>query len=136
MVGLWYLELFPVHRIFIFKMDSMLVVFRQSKVVFVNADRLLMLEENVQVLCFEFLRNLEIATPGNVVSSELNPGSAGNIAFDCGADVGRGVIHEGLHFILLHLDDAHDVVPLNGDVIGSTVFNDNFAILVAVNADQ
>ncbi len=95
-----------------------------------------MLEKNVQVLCFEFLRNLEIATPGNVVSSELNPGGAWNITFDCGADVGRGDVRERVHFILLHLNDAHDIIPLDGDIVESTVFDDHLAILVAVNADQ
>jgi hypothetical protein len=65
----------------------------------------------------------------------LNPGSAWNIAFDGGADVGCSVVHEGVHFVLLHLNDAHDVIPLDGDVIGSAVCNDDLAILVAVTAD-
>ncbi len=95
-----------------------------------------MFEKNVQILCLEFLWNLEIATPGNVVSGKLNPGSAWDIAFYGGADVGCGVIHEGVHFVLLHFNDAHDVIPLDGDVIGRAVFNDDLAILVAVNADQ
>ncbi len=77
-----------------------------SQIIFVHADGLLMFEKEVQILRLEFVRNLEIAMPGNVVSGKLNPGSAWNIAFDNGADFGRGVICEGIHFVLLHLNDA------------------------------
>ena len=74
--------------------------------------------------------------PGNVVSGELSPGSAGYIALDRGTDVGRGFVREGVHFIFLHLDDAHDVVPLNGDFVWSAVLDDDFAVLVTADADQ
>ncbi len=59
-----------------------------------------------------------------------------SIALDRGADVGRGFICEGVHFIFLHLDDTHDIVSLNGDFVGSAVLNDDFAVLVSVDADQ
>ncbi len=114
----------------------MFVVPGQSQVIFVHADGLMMFEKEVQILCLEFVRNLEIATPGNVVSGQLNPGSAWNVAFDNGADIGRGIVREGIHFVLLHLNDAHDVVLLDGDIIGSAVFNNDLAILVVVNGDQ
>ncbi len=95
-----------------------------------------MLEKDVLVSIFEFFRNLEVTSPGNVVPGELHLGSAGNIAFDRGANVGRGFVHEGVHLVLLDLDGGHDVVPLDGDFIGSTVFDDDFAVLITVNADQ
>ncbi len=110
MVSFWYLELFSVHRVVIFQMDSMFVDSRQPQVVLVNADSLLMFEKNVKIFCLEFLWNLEIAMPGNVVSGKLNPGSAWDIAFYGGAHVSCSVVH---------FNDAHDVIPLNGDVIGS-----------------
>ncbi len=115
MVSFWDLKLFPVHRVFIFQVDFVFVVFRQPQVIFVHADGLLMFEKEVQILRLEFVRDLEIATPGNVVSGKLNPGSAWNIAFDDGADFGCGVVCEGIHFVLLHLNDAHEVIPLNGE---------------------
>jgi len=55
---------------------------------------------------------------------------------DNGADFGRGIVQQGIHFVLLPLNDAHDVIPLDGDVIGSTVFNNDLAIMVVVNGDQ
>jgi hypothetical protein len=73
--------------------------------------------------------------PGNVVPGELHPGSAGDIALDGGADVGHGLVREGVHFVLLHFDDAHDIIPFDDDFVGSTVFNDNFAVLIFVDAD-
>jgi hypothetical protein len=117
-------------------MDSMFVVSRQPQVVLVNADSLLMFKKNVQILCLEFLWNLEIAMPGNVVSGKLNPGSSWDIAFYGGAHVGCSVVREGAHLVLVYFNDAHDVIPLDGDIIGSAVFNDDLAILVAVNYDQ
>ncbi len=67
--------------------------------------------------------------PGNFFSGQLDPGSAGNIALDNGADSGCGLVRERIYLVFLHFDNAHNVVPLDGDVIGSTV-------LVAVNGDQ
>ncbi len=79
---------------------------------------------------------MEIATPGNVVSGELHPGSACYVALDHGADVGCGFVCEWLQFVFLHLNDAHDVVSLNGDLVWIAVFNDDFAVLVTVDADE
>ncbi len=84
----------------------------------------------------EFVRNLEMAMSGNVFSGELDLGSAGDIAFDDGADSGCGLIGKRINFVFLILDDAHNVVPLNSDVIGSAVFDDDFAVLVVVNGDE
>ncbi len=114
----------------------MLVVSGQSQVVCVDADGLLIFEEKVQVLSFEFIQNMEIATPGDVFSGQLSPGSAGNIAFDNGADSGGGLVCKRVDFVFLHLNDAHDVIPLDNDVIGSTVFNNDLTVLIAVNGDK
>ncbi len=74
--------------------------------------------------------------PGNVVSGELHTGSAWDVALDHGADVGRGLVREWVQFVFLHLNDAHDVVSLNGDLVWIAVFNDDFAVLVTVDADE
>jgi hypothetical protein len=116
--------------------DFVFVVPGQSQVIFLHADGLLIFEQEVQVLSLEFVRNLEIAMPGNVFSGQLDPGSAGNIPFDNGADSGWGLVHEGVYFVLLHFDTANNVVPLNGDFIGSAVFNNDLAVVVAVNGDE
>ncbi len=129
-------ELFPVHQIFIFQMNFVLVILCQSLVIFVHADGLVMFEKEVQVLFLEFVRNLEIATLGNVILVHPDLGSAGNVAFDNGADFSRGLVCERAYFVLLHFDDAQEVVPLNGDVIGSAVFNNDLIVLIAVNGDQ
>ncbi len=95
----------------------MLVVFGQSQIVLVQADGLLVLEENVHVSVLEFFRNLEVASFGNVVSSEFGPGSARDVAFDGGADVGCGLIREEVYLVFLDLYEAHDVIPFDGDLI-------------------
>ncbi len=74
--------------------------------------------------------------PGNVISGKLRPRSAWYVAFDRGTDVSRGFICEGVHFFFLHLDDDHDVVPLNGDFVWCAGLDDDFAVLVAVDDDQ
>ncbi len=114
----------------------MLVVFGQSQVVFVHADGILVLEKDVHISALEFFRDLEVAPFGDVVLSKFIPGSAGNIAFDRGADIGHSLVHEGVHLIYLDLDDAHDVIPFYGDFIGGTVLDDDLAVLVTVDADQ
>jgi hypothetical protein len=76
-VSFWNFKLFPVHRIFILQVDFEFVIPGQSQVIFVGADGLLIFEQEVQVLSLEFVRNLEIAMPGNVFSGQLDPGSAG-----------------------------------------------------------
>ncbi len=128
--------MFLVDLVFIFEVDPMLVVSGQSQVIFVYADGILVLEKDVQVSVLEFFRDFEVASFGNVVSSKFIPGSAWNIAFDGGADIGRGLIHEWIHLVLLDLDDALDVIPLDGDFVWGTLLDDDHAILVAVNADQ
>jgi hypothetical protein len=125
-------ELFSVDRVFIFEVDPMLVVSGQSQVIFVYADGILVLEKDVQVFVLEFFWNLKVALLGNVISSKFILGSAGNIAFDGGADIGRGLICEWIHLVLLDLDDAHDVIPLDGDFVWGTVLDEDLAILVAV----
>ncbi len=87
-------------------------------------------------MSFEFIRDLEMATSGDVSPGQLSPGSVGDIALDDGADSGSSLIHERIEFVLLHFNDAHNVVPLNGDVIWSTVLDDDLAVLVAVNGDK
>ncbi len=74
---------------------------------------------------------LSLFLPGKV-----DLGSAGNVAFDRGTDVGRCLVCEGVHLVFLDFDDPHDVVPFDGDLIWSTVLDHNFAVLVLVDADQ
>jgi hypothetical protein len=78
-VSFWDFELFSVYRIFIFQVNFVFVISYQSQVIFVHADGLLMYEKEVQILSLEFVPNLEIATPCNVVSGQLDPGSAGDM---------------------------------------------------------
>ena len=136
MVSLWNFKLFPVHRVFILQVDFVFVIPGQSQVVFVDADGLLLFEQQVQVLRFEFVQNVEIATLGNVFSGQLGPGSAGNIAFDNGADSFCSLVCKRVNLVFFHLNDAHDVVPLDGDVVGSAVFNNDLAVLIVVNGDE
>jgi hypothetical protein len=135
-MGLQNFELFSVDRVFVFEVDPMPVVFGQSQVVFVHADGTLVLEKDVHISVLEFFRDLEVAPFGDVVLSKFIPGSAGNIAFDRGADISCSLIREGVHLIHLDLDDAHDVVPFDGDFVGGTVLDDDLAVLVTVDADQ
>jgi len=80
-----------------------LVVFGQSQVIFVQADGVLVLEKDVQVSILEFFQDLESAPFGYFVPSELIPGSAGNIAFDGGADISRSLVREWIHLVFLDL---------------------------------
>jgi hypothetical protein len=135
-VSLRNFELFSVDQAFVFEVDPMFVVSGQSQVIFSHADGILVLEKEVQVLVLEFFWDLEVAPFGNVVSSKFIPGSAGNVAFDGSADISRSLVREWIHLILLDLNDAHDVIPLDGDFVWATVLDDDLAILVAVDADQ
>ncbi len=114
----------------------MFVVFGQAQFIFVQADGLLVLVKDVQVSVLEFLRNLEVASFCNVILSEVSPGSAGNVAFDRGADVGRGLVREGVHLVFLDLNDAHDVIPFDGDPVRSTILDYDSEVLIIVDADQ
>ncbi len=68
----------------------------------------------------------------------LGSWSAGvrGVTFENGADSGCSLVRKRVNFVFLHLNDAHDVVPLDGDVVGSAVFNNDLAILIVVNGDE
>ncbi len=66
-MSLWDFELFPVYRILIFQMDFMFVISGQSQVILVDADGLLVSVDKVQIFCFEFIRDLEMASSGNIL---------------------------------------------------------------------
>ncbi len=98
-----------------------------------------MLPEDRPAVCLScpvFLPGGGGAFHGDVISSKFIPGSAWNIAFDRGADIGRSLVHEGVHIALLDLDDAHDVIPFDGVFVCGKVDNDDLAVLVTVDADQ
>ncbi len=128
-------ELFSVYRIFIFEMDLVFVVPGQPQVVLVHADGILVLEKDVNVPLSEFLWNLQVAMSGNSVCGESSPGSVQDIALDSGTDVSPGLVSEWIHFVFFYFHNAHDVIPLDGDLVWSTVLDDDFAVLVIVNAD-
>jgi hypothetical protein len=136
MVSLWDFELFPVYWVLIFQMDFVFVVSGQSQVVLVDADGLLVSVEEVQVLGLEFIRDLEMASSGNVFFGQPRSRSIGNVTFDNGADSGCGLVRERIELVFLNFNNSHDVVPFYGDLIGSAVFNDDLAVLVAVNGDK
>ena len=56
-------ELFPINRILRFQVDFMLKILGESQIVFVNAERVLVFAQNVQVPLMELLWNLEVAPP-------------------------------------------------------------------------
>ncbi len=60
----------------------------------------------------------------------------GNVALDNGADSGGSFVCERIELVFLHLNDSHDVIFLNGDLVRSAVFNDDFAVLVIVDSDK
>ncbi len=136
MVSLWNFELFPVYWILILQMDFVLVVFGQSQVILVDADGLLVSVEEVQILGLEFIRDLEMAASGNVLFGQPGSRSIGNVVLDNGANSGGGFVCERIELVFLHFNDSHDVVPFDGDLIGSTVLNDDLAVLVAVDGDK
>jgi hypothetical protein len=88
----------------------MWVVSRQPQVIFVQANGLLMLEQDANVFSSEFVRNLQVATSCDLVSGQLGPGSVWNISFDGRTDLGSRVICEVVELIVLDLHDTHNVV--------------------------
>jgi hypothetical protein len=68
MVSLWDFKLFSVYRILVFQVDFVFVISGQSQVILVDADGLLVFVEEVQIFCFEFIRDLEMASSGNILS--------------------------------------------------------------------
>ncbi len=66
-MSLWDFELFPVYQILVFQVDFVFVISGQPQVIFVDADGLLVLVEEVQISSFEFIRYLEMAPSGDVL---------------------------------------------------------------------
>jgi hypothetical protein len=62
-MGFWNFELFPINRILRLQVDFMLKILGESQIVFVNAERVLVFAQNVQVPLMELLWNLEMAPP-------------------------------------------------------------------------
>ena len=50
-------------------------------------------------------------------------------------DLGSSVVCERVKCAVLDFYDSHNVVPFNSDLVGSTVFDDDFAVFVLGNAD-
>jgi hypothetical protein len=134
-MGLRDFKLFAIHWIFVLEINFMLIVPGQPQVVFVQADSILVLEQNVDVPFSEFVRNLQVAMSCDFVSGQFVLGSDWYVAFDGRTDFGGGVVHEWVKLIVFNFHNAHDVIPLNGDLVRHTVLGDDFAILVVVNAD-
>jgi len=61
----WNFKVFPVHWIIIFEMDFVFVVSGQPQVIPVDADGLLVFEQNVDILLTKFIRDLEMVAMGN-----------------------------------------------------------------------
>ncbi len=87
-------------------------------------------------MSFEFIRDLEMAASGDVLLGQPGSRSVGNVVLDNGANSSSGFVRERVELVFLHFNDSQDVVPFDGDLIGSAVFNDAFAVLVAVNGDK
>ncbi len=87
-------------------------------------------------MSLEFLRDLEMAASGDVFSGQLSSRSVRDIALNYGTDSGGGLVCERIEFVLLHFNDAHNVISFNGNVVGSAVLDYDLAILVAVNGDE
>jgi hypothetical protein len=109
-MGLRNFELFPIYWILIFEMNLVLIVPGQPQIVFVQADCLLVLEQDVDVPFSEFVRNLQVAMSCDLVSRQLGPRSVWNIALDGRTDLSGGVICEGVELVILNFYDAHNVV--------------------------
>ncbi len=77
-----------------------------------------------------------MAASGNVFPGQPSSRSIGDIVFNDGTNSGGGFVRKRIEFILLHFNDSHDVVPFNGDVVGSAILDDDLAGLVAVNGDE
>jgi hypothetical protein len=67
MMSLRYLELFLVDWLIVFEVNPVFVISGQSKVVFVDADGLLMFEQYIDVSLSEFVRYLQVTLSGNLV---------------------------------------------------------------------
>jgi hypothetical protein len=77
----------------------------------------------------------KFAASCDLVSGELGPGSVQDVSLDGRTDVCCAIICEGIKLVFFNLHDAHDVVSLDGDLLRSTVLNDDLAVLVPVDAD-
>ncbi len=77
-----------------------------------------------------------MASSGDVLLGQLWSWRIWNVAFDNGTNSGSGFVRERIELVLLHFDDAHDVVSFDGDLVRSAVFNDDLAVLVVVDGDQ
>ncbi len=66
-MSLWDFKLLPVYRVLIFQVDFMFVISGQYQVIFVDADGLLVLVEEVQISCLELVWYLEMASSGDVL---------------------------------------------------------------------
>jgi hypothetical protein len=60
-------ELFPVDWISIFQVNFVFVVFGQPQIILVNANGLLVVEQDIDVSFSEFIWDLEMAPAGNFV---------------------------------------------------------------------
>jgi hypothetical protein len=63
MVGLQNFELFSVNRVLRFEVNFVLEILRETQVVFVDAESVLMFSQNIQIALMELLWNLEVASP-------------------------------------------------------------------------
>ena len=136
MVSLRDFELLPIYRILIFQVNFVFVVSGQPQVIFVDADGLLVLVEEVQISSFEFIRYLEMALSGDVLLGYLWSWRVWNVVLDNGANSGGGFIRERVELVFFHFNDTQDVVPFNGDLIRSAIFDDDLAVLVTVNSEK
>jgi len=134
-MGLRNFELFPIYWTLIFEMNLVSIVLGQPQIIFVQADGLLVLEQDVDVPFSEFIQNLQVATSCDLVDGQLGPGSVWNIALDGRTDLSGSVVCEGVELIVLHFYNAHNVVSLDGDLIRIAVWDDDFAVVVFVDAD-
>jgi len=134
-------ELFSIYWVLIFEMDFMSIVLGQPQVIFVQADGLLMLEQDVNVFFSEFVWNLQVAMSCDLVSGQLGLGSVWNVALDGRTDLCHCVIREWVDLIIFNLHDTythntHNVISFDSNFARSAFFDDDLAILVFVDADQ
>ncbi len=66
-------ELLPVNRILGLQVDFVHEILGQSEVIFVDAESILMLVQNVFLLLLEFIWNLEVASFLNVIPGKSFP---------------------------------------------------------------
>ena len=120
----------PIYRVLVFQVDLVFVVPGQSQVIFVYADGLLIFVKEIQIFFFELIWYLEVATSGDVLLGQSGLRCVRDFVLDDGADSGSGLIREGVERVFFHLDDPHDVVPFNGDLVRGAVLNNDFAVLI------